>query len=288
MKGIARSVVYVVRVKKIFCAGLLLLMFPTSPYAAAHEWYFGGFIGGAFPQDWHIEKKGVNLETVRFEVMRFDKSLKSSLAGGAKAGFCPGFFAYLCVEIDFDHFRPDMKGPGLPKSFESIGDFVEQAPNARFDYRVNNLGLNLIGRLPLLRDPEYYLGGRLHPYIGVGPSFNWTRAQARDCLEGSGLSVTEVPEGIVLSRFFIESRCNRSDTDFSVGVQALAGLKFFITKNLAIFTEYKFKQWHSHFSFTTGPLVPEVILGTKQQLVLKPADAKFNVHLIYVGIAFHF
>lgn len=118
--------------------------------------------------------------------------------------------------------------------------------------------LKAVGRMGFLRETGYPLGRRLHLHLGVGPSFVWTRAEFRT------------------SPF-----AGTKDTDFTVGVQALAGVKYFITKNLAVFGEYKFKHWDPGFRFSTEDSVGRLF------------SEKFNpdgldVNVFNTGLAFHF
>lgn len=259
----------------------------TVPMVSASEWYVGGFVGGAFPQNTDLRFTGQETTgfsvlpliilgtTQAFEVKAKDRSLDPSLLGGAKGGVCPRFFPYLCAELEFEYFQPEMGGHNpFQAPFLDVEDLARRAPLARFDFRVYNLGLNLIGRMPVLKEAGYPLGGRLHLYLGVGPSFVWTTAKDKDCFSGLELIGQPAQGGIQLIPRIDPSRCNQTNTDFSVGVQALAGGKFFLTKHVALFSEYKFKHWHSDFAFQPG--------GIQHQ------DIDFNVHLVYVGLAFHF
>ncbi len=59
---------------------------------------------------------------------------------------------------------------------------------------------------------------------------------------------------------------------------------FSLTKYLAVFTEYKFKHWSADFPFS-GAGLPLILGGGAPPQV---RDIDFNVHLFYVGLAFHF
>ena len=68
----------------------------------------------------------------------------------------------------------------------------------------------------------------------------------------------------------------QKDTDTTVGVQALAGIKVFITKHLAAFTEYKFSHHKAEVRFT------DEFLGRTN------VTTTLNTHYLYGGLAFHF
>ena len=147
----------------------------------------------------------------------------------------------------------------------------EFASPPRLDLNVWTLGLNAVGRIGFLPEGGYPLGRRLHLYQGVGPSFVWTRAKFKD-------------------RIAAEFFAGKKDTDFSVGVQALTGLKYFITKNLAVFWEYKFKYWDPDFKFSlTGDFTQSVpgagfvTTNPTQNINLKG----LYTNSFYVGLAFH-
>lgn len=275
--------------------------------AQANEWYIGGFVGGAFLQNTDVRTNVFPNEffgLVSKTLTGANVSLDSSPAVGAKAGGCPSFFLYLCSELEFDYFQPKLAhqftgnvpriGAGLtPDTFffflQTLGERTGQLP--RFDFNVHNLGLNLIGRLPLIKEPGYPLGGRMHLYLGAGPSFVWTKAQNKDCLaSGSVESVFQTEEGLqTIPLGVIE--CAHSDTRFDVGVQALGGAKFFMTKNLALFGEYKFKHWNADFNFPSrfvraeGSSFDPSNLQRLQGTFLRNVD--FNAHLFYLGMAYH-
>ncbi|BCA52953.1 conserved exported protein of unknown function, OmpA-like [Nitrospira sp. KM1] len=70
---------------------------------------------------------------------------------------------------------------------------------------VTNIGLNVLLRYP---------GATYQPYIGAGPA-------------------------VIVSRLS-QSATTQSDSDTTVGVNLLAGVRAFVTSNVAVFTEYKY------------------------------------------------
>ena len=201
---------------------------------------------------------------------------------GAKAGVCPGFFPYLCAELGFDYLRPTLGTQTTAGTTTSVSTFngspvstftSNVAQVSRVDLNVWDLGLNLIGRFGVLPEPDYPLGKRMHLYLGAGPSVVWT--QAKNVCTGFFLTTTEV--------------CGGKDTDTTIGVQALAGVRVFITKNLAIFGEYQFKHWAADFSFSSAAsqtFSPD--FQTTGQAQTKITDVDFNVQMFSIGLSFHF
>ena len=108
-----------------------------------------GVVGGAIPQNTDFRFTGfqeglfsvlpatILATSEAVEAAAKDRSLESSLAGGAKAGACPPFFPYLCAELEFDYFHPDMAGQSpFQQPFRYIEDLLTRLPLARFDFHL--------------------------------------------------------------------------------------------------------------------------------------------------------
>lgn len=242
--------------------------------AKASEWYLGGFVGGAFTLDTDVKSTGTPINGVLFPGSGNNVSLDASPLVGAKGGLCLGFFPNLCAEIEFDYFQPKIGGESASGKQVivpiQVGSQREFSSVPRLDLNVWNLGVNAVGRMGFLSEAGYPLGRRLHLYLGVGPSFVWTRAKFKDRTFGI---------------FF----AGKKDTDFSVGVQALTGIKYFITENLAVFAEYKFKHWDPHFKFSrTGSFVSSGGAAVTLNPTQKINPSSLNTNLFYMGLVFHF
>jgi len=255
---------------------------PGEMPVRTNDWYVAGFVGGAFTLDTDVESTGnaaglVN-SSLLFPPSTKDVSLDASPLVGAKGGLCPRLFPNLCLELEFDYFQPEI-GEQVVRGRQTVvtigggvgPEIREFASPPRLDLDVWTLGLNAVARIGFLPEVGYPLGRRVHLYQGVGPSFVWTRAKFKD-------------------RIAAEFFAGKKDTDFSVGVQALTGLKYFITKNLAVFWEYKFKYWDPDFKFSlTGdftqslPGAAIVTTNPTQNINLKG----LNTNSFYVGLAFH-
>ena len=109
----------------------------------------------------------------------------------------------------------------------------------------------LMGHLSLLKDDDFP-GGRLHPYVGVGP----------------GLFISHVDGTIG----FIS---NAYDTSVNIGADVRAGIAFDMEKNLALFTEYRFTHVAPDFSFTRFGATTDV-------------STTFNTHHFVIGTSFKF
>jgi opacity protein-like surface antigen len=109
----------------------------------------------------------------------------------------------------------------------------------------------LMLRAPLMKGSEFP-HGRLQPYIGAGPSVFISSVD--DDVEGVG---------------------NVSDTSVDVGFDARGGLAFLLTRNVAIFGEYRFTHVSPEFSFD--------ILGFRTK-----AETTFDTHHLFAGVSFRF
>ncbi len=259
--------------------------------AQADEWYVGGLVGGAFPFNGDLNgtstgtstTSGTQPFTIKVNSTASHVPIDSSPVVGLKAGFCPRFFPYVCAEVDYNYFQPDI-GQVNASGQTTISSSTSSATTVYsfgmvpgLDTSVHAVGVNLLGRKAFFAEPGYPLDGRLHLYLGAGPAFVVTRAKLTQCFRDAG------------------SLCgqNATDTDFSVGAQALGGARFFITKNLSVFGEYKFLTWRSSFSFAGGsssvtsiPDNPPVTTTTAGNTQI--SKVTYDVNLFYIGLAYHF
>ena len=235
---------------------------PGAMPAKTSDWYIGGFVGGAFTlnPDVTLTRNFSVLPSVqKGENVSFD----ASPLVGAKSGLCPGYFPNLCVELEFDYFQPSVDGQSVRGVTTFPTRVIESVFITKVDLSVWNLGLNAVGRMGFLQEPGYPLERRLHLYLGVGPLFVWARGQSGSAPTGG-----------------------EKDTTFSVGVQALTGIKYFITKNLAVFGEYKFKHWDpGRFKFICRL---EFCLGGSVDRIDEFDPDSLNVNVFNMGLAFHF
>ena len=108
-----------------------------------------------------------------------------------------------------------------------------------FHLRVTTLALNIVGRYP---------GRSVQPYGGIGFA-------------------------LLLARMG-ESATTRSDSDVGGGFNALAGIRFFLTPYIALFTEYKFSEGTLRFddAFVVGD----------------GYVAEYRAQYIVAGVTYHF
>ena len=106
-------------------------------------------------------------------------------------------------------------------------------------YRVTNIGVHILARYP---------GKTYQPYVGIGPAILVTR--------------------------LANSPTTQRDNDVSLGFNALAGIRAFVTPYIAVFTEYKYTIGTPEYENAFGP-------GAGFQ-------ADYQAQQLVVGISYHF
>lgn len=131
-----------------------------------------------------------------------------------------------------------------------------------YHFRITALGFNELYRLPLLTSSNFPRG-RLHPYIGVG----------------LGILIANVETKTTL----LDQQSELSDTSVKPGLQVLGGAKFFLSKDIALFGEYKFTH-AGGFGFEGKE--SGTFLGIPATETIK-GNFNLTTHMIYGGLAFH-
>ena len=104
---------------------------------------------------------------------------------------------------------------------------------------VTNIGLHMLGRYP---------GSTFQPYVGIGPA-------------------------IIVSRLG-NSATTRADTNVTVGLDLLTGIRAFVTPTIAVFTEYKFTMATLRFTNTFADN--------------SGLHGDYRVNQLVVGVSYHF
>jgi len=223
-----------VRLSLHLAVGLFLLL---SSVAKA-EIYIAGQAGVSLPNSLsNVQDRGTLFGVSG--VKGSDLELATSPLYGGKIGyFFPGL-DWLGIEAEFFHTNPHIKQQPFSVTFPGglTAPLLGGKQGARLS--VNTAAINVVIR---------YTGKRFQPYIGGGFAMYW-----------ASLSGSEVKLGQPL---------NASDT--SPGLNALAGSRFFFTKQVAIFGEYKYNS--TTFDFGNN--------------VLFKAD--YSAHNFVGGISLHF
>ena len=142
--------------------------------------------------------------TGNFSALTFtDLKLARSAILGAKLGFFRSPKSWLGVETEFFYTNPHVKQQDLTGTGPG-GSLTQNFAGAHI--RMATWALNWIVRYP---------GERFQPYAGVGLGIFWARISGQDI---------------------------GTAADGSLGLNALAGVRFFLTDRVAFFGEYKYNR----------------------------------------------
>jgi opacity protein-like surface antigen len=193
-----------------------------------------------------------------------DPDLEDSIVYGMKVGyFHPGRLNWLGLEIEGYNSNPHLKQTGL-------------TPGTHM--RLTTLGLNAIARTKLgCRDRGDHRGGRDHrggdDHHDYSPLDDNERCPVH-LYAGAGLGV-----------FFAETsnQLGRSTDNARAGFNGLAGLRYFFTKNVAVFTEYKFNYVDLKFDQNQLTGIPAGAAGPGAGL-----SGTYMIHHVVGGLSVHF
>jgi hypothetical protein len=207
---------------------------------------------------------------VVFRRTSMDSSFDDSITYGIRAGYWFGPWAGLALDVFT--FEPNL----------DAGDFTQDA-----DVRVTPISALLMLRWPLLASEKYPLG-RLHPYIGGGPSLFLTKFDGDVNLAVFDFPITQVqdPPGTYTLHTNIEPAGKFSSKNVDPGLQLLVGLDFQILPFVGVFGEYRYTLAEPVWKDT----VPA--RGTEPDYYNKALSTEFQVsirtHHIVGGITFRF
>jgi opacity protein-like surface antigen len=200
---------------------VVLALLVLAPAASA-EWFLEGYLGPAITTDGKLEF------TAFGEEQRQNVSGRSSPSFGVRVGkwLDDLQWPWLGVAFDVSYFRPSTDVQTVP------------------------LSLLLMLRYGFLKDEEFP-GGRLQPYVGVGP----------------GLFISHLNGTIGAQQ--------GDDTSTDIGVDARVGVAYRIDSNWAAFTEYRFTHVSPSWSV-------DIFAGKAD------ASNTFNTHHILLGVSYRF
>jgi opacity protein-like surface antigen len=183
---------------------------------ASAEWFADLYAGWSSTQshDLKLDDRGIGRGI--YEDVEFDKSL----SWGGRAGRYFDALPFLGVGLDFFRFYPYIG----PQSVQLRGCFFPggcgtgRGGTGSFEVETTAVSLDLMLRLPLFKSAEAPQGV-VQPYVAVGPPVFITT---------------------ITPRYTRSFRNHDSDTDYSVGLKAAAGVAVQVYQNLALFGEYRF------------------------------------------------
>lgn len=204
----------------------------------------GGFFVGAFTGAAFVQSARWQFPYAETSSVRY----AASPLGGLKAGYFLHSVPYFGAEIEFMYDKHNTETKQVSLSRPVLGSQTATLPLYR--NHVTTLALHLLARYGFLKDKEVPFG-RLQPYAGIGPGF------------------------VII--------WSTTDSAKNFSLEALAGVRYMVLKNLSLFMEYKFsQQWDVELSPAKLILQnPTAELGGK-------ATFDFTAHRIAVGVAFHF
>lgn len=219
------------------------------------ETYVAGFGGVTFGSTMtNVEGRGTALGA-----SVDDPSLANSAVYGIKMGyFHPGRLNWLGLEVEAFNSTPHIKeSGGLPGTH----------------LRVSTLAFNVIARKKLAcrdrRDPRQ---------PDVRDARYWD-ADDYSALDDNARCPMQVYGGVGLGLFFAETsnQFGRATDNGRPGLNALAGMKYFFNKHIALFAEYKFNYVDLKFDQN------QVVGGSTAGL-----NGTFLINHVVGGLAFHF
>ncbi|MDH5427473.1 MAG: porin family protein [Nitrospirota bacterium] len=160
-----------------------------------------------------------------------DLDLKNALGYGVKGGyFFPGYMDWVGLQLEVFTANPHIKQQNVTAGFGGSSSPLGTLDGSHL--RIITPAVNVIFRLP-----GYYV----EPYIGPG----------------IGLFVAKISDS------------TGSDTDMAPGANILAGVRFYLNENVALFTEYKYN--YAKFKFTDSLF-----------------EATYSSHNMFGGLTYHF
>jgi len=145
----------------------------------------------------------------------FDKSsdldLQNSFMYGAKVGYYSHTVRWFGVEAEVFNTTPHIKQQSQTLTATSLGVSATDTVSGEY-LRVTTVAANLVFRYP---------GKRFQPYVGIGP----------------GLFFVKLSDATV----------SDTQSDTAIGLNTQLGLRYFMTRHVALFGEYKFN--YARFNF---------------------------------------
>jgi opacity protein-like surface antigen len=232
--------------RRFVITGLLALLVPIVLFApqAYAETYVAGQFGLALPS---IGKGLTDVDlTGVFPAgsTMSDRALKTSVLYGAKLGYFFPQAQWFGIEAEIFNTTPHIKGQSttisVPPSPTITGGTVTDTLSGDHLRVLTLAPLNLVFRYP---------HGRLQPYVAVGPGVFLGRVQ----------SIATGFEG--------------SQSSTKLGVNTQVGFRYFMTRHVTVFGEWKFD--HVRFNF-------------KENDTQFGFNGTYNMHQVAFGVGYHF
>lgn len=165
-----------------------------------------------------------------------DNALKSSLMFGAKLGHFFNRAPWFGLETEAFMTNPHIKQQPVTLTVPPVAATAE-LPGAYFRV-VTWAPVNLVFRYP---------GKRLQPYVAIGPGVFFARIK--------------------------DPNSSDSQSDTRLGLNTQVGIRYFLTRHVALFGEWKFNHTRFHF---------------KEETDYFGFNGSYNMHHFAIGLGYHF
>ena len=200
-------------VQFLLASEILISLFAATAKA---EWYVGAYGGLSYPGAFsNVTLSDPTLGGGVSGARVNDLELKSTLAGGVKAGYFFSDRPWLGVETDVFTLKPDVKQQDVVGGKAGGPVFVEALP--RIPLRLTTWAANLVIRSPSLSNT-------FQPYGGMGYALFIANS----------------------------SQAGESNIHLSHGFNMFAGARYVLTEKWALFGEFKFNRTTLRFSEIRG------------------------------------
>ena len=225
------------------------LLATASPVSA--EWFADLYAGAAYTSNSDVTLV-VNPPSGPADHTFHDVKWDNSAVFGGRVGYWFETTPWFGVGLDVFHF--DSNIPSQTVSTTILGA-TAPATLQEIDFSIIAIAFDVVRlRVPLQVSPEFP-NGRLQPYATAGPAMFRTRAKN---IGNAQLSTATA-------------------TDSSWGIKVGAGLTWQLTKQVAVFGEYRF----THFR-------PEPVFNSASSSLQVPLQTDLNTHHLLGGVSFQF
>jgi opacity protein-like surface antigen len=221
------------QMKRILIIVLFCLII-ISPQVVCAEWFTDLYLGGAWTSDGDIKQKSPGPSVSMKE--DFDKSFTI----GYRVGHWFNKFPYLGLAIDGSYFSADP-------------DFGNIADGDLWFIPISTL---VMGRIPILRDPDFPMG-KFQLYGGAGPGLFYSEAEVNDIS-----FIGNVSEDF-------------SDESFDIGLDTRLGFAWMVDKILAVQIEFRYTYVEPEYS--------DRILGEKFKY-----EVEVETYHALIGLSYRF
>jgi opacity protein-like surface antigen len=179
-----------------------------------------------------------------------DLELSTSLMYGGKVGYYFHFAPWFGVEAEAFHATSHIE-----QQVHTITIQIPPAPGVTDNSTLQGAYFRVLTVAPFNLMFRYHKT-QLQPYVGIGPGIFFARIKGEDLASGSPESTSD---------------------NARLGLNAKAGLEYYVTKHLTAFAEWKFN--YAHFKFDENQNLFPFPYGL---------DATYTMHLVSFGVGYHF